>query len=409
MQDISIRKVFHSLAFVVALTASCAAPKGVVSYSSADLGAVRKLVKSDAPSVRKAYQNLIAEADKALKSKPLSVTMQQTTPPSGDKHDYMSMGPYWWPDPSKPDGLPYIRKDGQTNPEIRKMVSRSYLEKTVTNVSKLSLAYYFSSDEKYAAKATELLRVFFLDEKTRMNPNLMYGQSIPGRCTGRGIGLIDTRNLGKMMDYIVLLEGSGSWTPDDKKSMQSWVKTFYTWMLESSIGRDELKAKNNHGTAYDMQICYFALYCGDSQTAKDHLLNVTKSRMDVQFPADASQPLELARTNSWAYSTMNVCLWMELVRIAEGLGIDMWEWRNRDGVGLKQVVEWFFPYVCDGKEWIKKDILSRKSSTNLERTFRIYCRKFNKKLYPSLVEGLKSYCNDDTDFDASVYNLTYPL
>ena len=32
-----------------------------------------------------------------------------------------SVGPYWWPDPSKPDGLPYIRKDGHKNPERGKI------------------------------------------------------------------------------------------------------------------------------------------------------------------------------------------------------------------------------------------------------------------------------------------------
>ncbi len=35
---------------------------------------------------------------------------------SGDKHDYYSFPPYWWPDPSKKDGMPYLRKDGETNP-----------------------------------------------------------------------------------------------------------------------------------------------------------------------------------------------------------------------------------------------------------------------------------------------------
>lgn len=36
---------------------------------------------------------------------------------SGNKHDYYSFPPYWWPNPDTQDGLPYIRKDGQTNPD----------------------------------------------------------------------------------------------------------------------------------------------------------------------------------------------------------------------------------------------------------------------------------------------------
>jgi len=361
------------------------------------------------PSALKAYEKLISEAEKCLPARPLSVTEQGITPPSGDKHDYMSMGPYWWPDPSKPDGLPYIRKDGQVNPETRKMVAGINLSKTVSMVNTLSLAYYFSSEEKYAAKAAELLRVFFLNPETKMNPNLTFGQSIPGKCTGRGIGLIDTSKLGSMTENILLLDGSSSWTKSDKAEMQAWVKEFYTWMLESKIGLEEAVTKNNHATAYDKQICQYALYCGDVEIARNQILNVTKSRMNVQFPADASEPLELARTNSWGYSTMNLSLWMDLVRIAGGLGIDMWEWKNDKGVGLKDVVEWFFPFVLEGKPWVKKDISSNRGSAALDKAFRIYCAKFDKDLYPRLVEGLKSYCNDNYDFESSTNILTIKL
>ena len=64
-----------------------------------------------------AYRQLIADVDKLLTKGPYSVMDKKQVPPSGDKHDYVSQGPYWWPDPTKADGLPYIRKDGLVNPE----------------------------------------------------------------------------------------------------------------------------------------------------------------------------------------------------------------------------------------------------------------------------------------------------
>src|ERR1039458_4379832 len=64
-----------------------------------------------------ALDTLVQQADRELKTGPLSVMHKKLTPSSGDKHDYMSVGPYWWPDPSKPDGLPYIRRDGVINPD----------------------------------------------------------------------------------------------------------------------------------------------------------------------------------------------------------------------------------------------------------------------------------------------------
>ena len=58
-------------------------------------------------------KRLLRDSEKALDVKPQSVTDKEQVPPSGDKHDYMTQAPYWWPDPKKPNGLPYIRRDGE--------------------------------------------------------------------------------------------------------------------------------------------------------------------------------------------------------------------------------------------------------------------------------------------------------
>ncbi len=50
-------------------------------------------------------------AEKYIKMTPLSVTAKKKLPPSKDPRDYMTLSPYWWPDSTKTDGLPYIRKD----------------------------------------------------------------------------------------------------------------------------------------------------------------------------------------------------------------------------------------------------------------------------------------------------------
>ena len=119
---------------------------------------------------------------------PYSVMDKDIIPPSGDKHDYISQGPYWWPDTTKPDGLPYIRRDGVVNPEREKFTDRRNLSNLLEATDFLSKAYYFSEDEKYATKIIELLQVWFLNDATKMNPHLEYGQGIPGITEGRGIG-----------------------------------------------------------------------------------------------------------------------------------------------------------------------------------------------------------------------------
>ncbi len=196
------------------------------SLDAATLSANKARVKANDPLIKPAYKQLMKEADDALTFGPVSVMEKKHNPPSGDKHDYMSLAPYHWPDPTKPDGLPYIRKDGQTNPEVKEYKDKEYLPKLCGNVNTLALAWFFSDDKVYAAHAAKLIRVWFLDTSTRMNPNLNFGQAVKGVNTGRGAGMIDVRHLVKVVDAIGLLQNSAYWTAADQAGMKKMVWRF---------------------------------------------------------------------------------------------------------------------------------------------------------------------------------------
>ena len=176
------------------VTAQSGAP-AVFSLDAKALDRTKTKIANKNPEVIDAYKQLIKDADKkALPFGPVSVMEKKGLPPSGDKHDYMSLAPYHWPDPSKPDGLPYIRKDGQTNPEVKDYPDKDNMPKLCEYVYMLGLAYYFSEENQYAEHAAKLLKVWFLDADTRMNPNLNYGQAIKNVNESRGAKLIDTRH-----------------------------------------------------------------------------------------------------------------------------------------------------------------------------------------------------------------------
>ncbi|MET0464156.1 MAG: alginate lyase family protein [Chitinophagaceae bacterium] len=297
-----------------------------------------------------AYQQLIKDADRALSFGPVSVMEKKNQPPSGDRHDYMSLAPYHWPDPSKPDGLPYIRKDGQTNPEVKEYKDKEYLPRLCESVYTLGLAYYFSGRKIYADHAAKLLRVWFLDTATKMNPHLNYGQAIKGVNTGRGSGLIDTRHFIKLIDGIGLLNGSSSWKPADQQGMKQWFSSFLEWMQTSKVGLNELNAPNNHGAWYDAQRLSIAMFV-DSIDLGKRIVQNAQARLDKQMNDAGKFPLELERTISLHYTAFALEAFFNIAKVADKLGMDMWNYKSPSGKSLKKAFDVLQPFLSGAKTW----------------------------------------------------------
>lgn len=293
-----------------------------------------------------AYKALIRNAEKEMITELTPITDKSIIAPTGDKHDYVSMGPYWWPDPSKPDGKPYIRKDGQRNPEIHKL-DRYKIDKLTKAVRTLGYAYYFSGDEKYARKAVEFLQIWFLDKKTRMNPNLNYGQMIPGRNEGKGRaeGIIDTYSFVEMTDCITLLSTSKAMKQKDIDGIKQWFSEFLDWLVNSEIGKDEKSAANNHGLAYDVQVTTYALFTGRKEIADEFINNFAADRLFKQIEPDGSQPRELARTIAMHYSIFNIDHAMDMCSLAKSVGVDLYSSVSEDGRSINKAIEFILPYL----------------------------------------------------------------
>lgn len=315
-----------------------------------DVGHLERVKQSlDDPFYAAAYRHLLTETDALLDTEPLSVMMKEKTPASGDKHDYMSQARYYWPDPSKPDGLPYISRDGVSNPELEKL-DRVRLGRMAERVVTLSLAWYFSGDERYARKAAEQLRTWFLDKATRMNPNLEYAQVIPGRDNGKGrcYGVIDGYSFVEMLDAAVLLERSNSFSARDTRQLKKWFSELLHWLLTSRQGQEEANQKNNHSTACDAQLVAIALYAGDYATARRIIEALPARRIFAQIEPDGRQPQELRRTLAFGYSQYNLTHFIDLFRMARKLGIAVDEATSDDGRNFYKAMDFLAAYV--GKE-----------------------------------------------------------
>ncbi|WP_181898361.1 alginate lyase family protein [Alteromonas aestuariivivens] len=329
----------------------------------------RSEIQAKNPVFLRAYEQLIEQANKELKKEIDPVTNKTVLPASGDTHDYHTVGSYYWPDESKPDGLPWVYKDGQFNPISNSAATDWQRRKEMLDsLGTLNIAYYFSDHEKYLEKAGEIVQVWFIDPETRMNPNVNYGKAIPGAAEGTNFAIIDWTDIGKVITSVQLLERAGLWNEQNKVAMDKWFSDYYTWLTTSEFGILEDTRKNNHGTNYDYQAIGLMIYLGKIKQAEAKIEAAKTTRIAAQIEPDGSQPLELARTKSVNYTVNN--LWA-LARIADlsrrNTSVDLWDYERETGASIKQGFEFVIPYITGQKNWQWKQITGGGAKAQLNK------------------------------------------
>jgi Alginate lyase len=405
----TVRSALCLITFILAATFlvienSCAAadeaPR-VFLLEPRQLDEVKTRIKSGDAALTPAFDKLLREAGRALAAGIFSVVDKNIAAPSGNKHDYMSIAPYWWPNPNTPNGLPYVRRDGEVNPERDQTSDRKSLENMVRVVNTLSLAYFFTGREEYAAQATKLIRVWFLDAATKMNPNLKYAQAIPGRNNGRAAGIIETHDLPELIDAVGMLSGSKSWDHSNQRALQDWFYAYLTWLLESPEGRTEAKTANNHGSWYDVQIASYALFIGKNELARKVLNEVPTARIAKQIEPDGRQPRELERTQALSYSLFNLEALFDTASIADKLGFDLWNYQTQDKRGIHKALDWLLPFATGDKKWSYQEI-SVWQPEKLAPLLRRAALQYREMSYENALSKLPGVMADQR------FNLLYP-
>lgn len=303
-----------------------------------------------------AVARLLDDGRKALGRKPFSVIEKSITPPSGDKHDYLSLAPYAWPDPSKPGGVPYVNRDGEVNPERDSVPDHEYFSRLAYLTETLGLAYFITGDETYAHHAALLLHTFFIDPMTRMNPNLKYAQGVRGKVDGGPAGIIDTVPIAHLVEGVGLLRTSKSLSKEDQESLDRWFRDYLSWLRESELGRKEGQSKNNHGTWYDVQVVSLALATGQVDLARETLELSRKRRIGREIETDGRQPEELRRTRSWHYAIYNLQAFVALAGLGDRVGVDLWHYQTPDGRSIRKAIEWLIPFAQGKQPWTTPNI-----------------------------------------------------
>ncbi|MFH0258390.1 alginate lyase family protein [Vibrio rumoiensis] len=364
-----------------------------ITYDGTAISHNKETIDKQSP----ALQTLLKEANKALKSSIDPVTNKTLMPASGNAHDYFSFGPYWWPNPDTKDGLPYVRRDGEYNMDTKTAATDKQRMITFAHdVKELGLAYYFTDDAKYAEKAKQQLNAWFIDPKTRMNPNMDYAQAIPGIVDGRGIGIIDSRLLIGVMDSVELIKPT--LRADEYKSIVKWFADFKDWLLTSNNGFEEDNWHNNHGTWFDAQVVAFSIFTNDLDTAKQRLRITQMRRIGSQFDIEGKQHAELERTQPWHYSNFNLEAYNLLGHYGDLVGVDVWNYEI-DKHSLKNGYRFIAEHVTQPDAWPYKELKgfdASKAYTTMLNANKAYGDEVFSKALKSLQENKKTAAKVET-------------
>lgn len=310
----------------------------------------------DKAIVKVLHRQVLREAAWALKQAPETVTAATCSRSAGGLHDYYSEGDYWWPVQGYPDS-PYVQRDGMTNPE-NFVAHRLAMIRFSCIVGALASAYRITGDSKYVIAAQRHLRAWFTDAATLMNPHLLYAQAIKGRFTGRGIGIIDTIQLMEVAQGVWVMQDAAVFDRELLAGIRKWFRAYLQWLTSHQYGKDEMNAKNNHGTCWVMQVAAFARFTGDSVLLQFCRKRYKEVLLPGQIAKDGSFPLELARTKPYGYSLFNLDAMVMICQILTDEEHDLWRFQLSDGRSIRKGIEYMYPYVEDKRKWpYKEDVM----------------------------------------------------
>ena len=318
---------------------------------------VKELIKKKDTFFTEAYDQLIDEANEEL-SKPVNpVTNKTQIPPSGDKHDYMSIAPYRWPNPKTENGNPWIVKDGVINPMSRGYdLDKVRLSEMFSALNKLSMAYFFSGVSEYAEKAKSIIKIWFMNDATKVNPNINFGQGIPGELEGRRAGIIEWRSISTVINTIQILQSNGLWLESEMEVLNAWLSDYYTWLKTSQLGIDNDNGLQNHSTCYDYQMVGLARYLGLNDDAISRMEAAKINRIETQITPEGKQPREIGRTKSVHYCSMNLRVMTFVAEMGMPSGVDLWNYSSKDGSSMRRAFEFLRPFAEGKKKWTHKQI-----------------------------------------------------
>ncbi len=245
-------------------------------------------------------QHIRTLAEKCYRNKQHNVTNKLSTPTGGTLHDYYSIPRY------KSQDDCHINQN-LTSDKYNKRHWMEFCHDTIV----LALAYKINKIDKFGDRAASNLIKWFLDPDTKMTSHLDFAQyNNPDRSNHSGV--IEFKDMFLLLDAIKMVSDRLEYS--QQKQLHNWFKEYLQYLLKSK----EKYARNNHLTAYYLQIIPLAHYTNNFKVL-DEKIDKIPQLIHSQFSEDGRQLLELDRPDSFHYIIFNLQLLVSLLGVCSSI------------------------------------------------------------------------------------------
>ncbi len=328
-----------------------------VFINAAEIAAVRARVGANQQPWKRAYDEMIADANAALNQAPKGVTSQGST-----SHDYYTQQPYDWSN-NMPSPCGATHCDGLINP-LADRADYEAAEDVCRAIRDLGMAYACTDDTRYADKAIVLVNAWCLDAATYMTPHYTNGQSeielsvtIPGMFYGAD-----------------LMYGYAGWAAAQKAAFLQWAADFTQSATSWS--------RTNNFENWRLVVLAAGAALTDNQQLLDRACARWREIIPSQVAADGHLTQETSRTKSLDYSTYALNAMLQTAEIARHRGVDLYHYTT-SGRGLELVLDYHAPFIVNTSAWPYEQIAAYTGANTA--VFECACSMWGKQSYLDVI------------------------
>ncbi len=270
--------------------------------------------------------------DEVLIMPDLFVTDKNFTAPSGDTHDYYSVAPHY-----SSAGLKY---DSYTNDEdrVKKCSDAEAFRNFAWRVYAYSVGGVILRQPQLSQKAVNLIKSWFVDSKTKMNPNVRYAQIIPRSDKINEVGVIELRQLINVVSAAKVLLICGALEGSELQMIKNWIQLFLDDCDNCAIREKALQRKNNIGTWSAVLFGTLDLFC-DRYPRSFSIAYQAAERLGQQLGPFSVQLNEIGRAMPLHYCLFNLAAWFELSQLCREFGIDLYRFSGVHNESLRNALQ----------------------------------------------------------------------